>query len=336
MRAVGVLSPHPHWVIGLGARGLGTVELRTDGADLPPEVDVVVVEPRSADEAGEVAARLRGARDDLGLVLLMEDGWDRPADSDVEIVTTPASVARILEAVLHLRGRVDPLNRLDLDQIMGTTTPQAPGIAGRIRATARVPAVPDVPRVDIDALGPVGVEDHVVTDDRDPDPDPDAVARLRELCDEVVRTHPPLPDAANHLASEVAAAVCADVAVIDHDDGRLLVAGGHGLRPLEWREVEVVPGVLRHLADDRPALCINDTDALRGHLGGLPLSRHRRLLLVSGGVVPLLLVVGREDGFTDEEVQHVMMLVRRAGTTVADALQLRAAAAVLARFDPPR
>lgn len=310
MRAVGVLSPHPHWVIGLGTRGLGTVELPADGVDLPPEVDVVVVEPRSADEAGEVTARLRGARDDVGLVLLLEDGWARPTDLCVEVVTTPASVARICEAVLHLRGRVDPLDRLELEQILGTDVAPPPG-----HPAARTP-------LDEAPVAPASR--------------PDAVTHLLELCDEVARTHLAVPEVAGRLAAEVASRVGADVAVIDHDDGHLRVVGGHGLRPLEWREIEGLPAVLHHLTDERPALCVNDTDTLRAQLGGLPLSRHPCLLLVAGAVVPVLLVVGRQAHFTDDEVRQVMALQQAASGPLGDALRLRTAVAVLAPFGAPR
>jgi hypothetical protein len=87
------------------------------------------------------------------------------------------------------------------------------------------------------------------------------------------------------------------------------VVGGAGLRPLETRAVGALPGPVASLDEQRAVLCVRDTDPVRDALVGLPLVRHRSLLVLRRPE-EVVVVAGRDEPFGEPEVRSVLTVVR--------------------------
>jgi hypothetical protein len=142
-------------------------------------------------------------------------------------------------------------------------------------------------------------------------------------------------ETAQVLADEVVERGESDAAAVLVPDGvRWRVSGGVGLRPLERRLLlDMSHWLISEIAIGGRALLIEDSDIVRPRLAGAPLAAWRHLLAVPvpGMRAAVLLARGQEAlRFTERDLAVVVPIVAEAGSLLADALELRELARVLA------
>lgn len=115
------------------------------------------------------------------------------------------------------------------------------------------------------------------------------------------------------------------VALLVPDDELWRVAGGVGLRPLEWRcEIDGGSWLVSEVVEGAAGLVVEDTDIARQRLQGAPLAAWRQLLAVPvPGVRGCLLGARSEAPFTVDDVSRLAGLAREAADPLADAVALR-------------
>jgi len=142
-------------------------------------------------------------------------------------------------------------------------------------------------------------------------------------------------ETAQVLADEVVERGESDAAAVLVPDGiRWRVSGGVGLRPLERRLLlDTSHWLISEIAIGGRALLIEDSDIVRPRLAGAPLAAWRHLLAVPvpGMRAAVLLARGQEAfRFTERDLAVVVPVVAEAGPLLADALEMRELARVLA------
>lgn len=139
----------------------------------------------------------------------------------------------------------------------------------------------------------------------------EAVDLLHQAHDRLRRS-PSLRLVIDAVVDRLAGGCGSDVALMRRDDeGSWHVVAGSGLRTLEVRPLATTPPVLARLDADSPVLTIAQTDTIRGELAGLPLSRHRSLLVLRYPE-ELVTVLGRPDPFEQPDVELVTSLLSAA------------------------
>lgn len=209
-----------------------------------------------------------------------------------------------------------PLPR-DSDEVGGPALP-APTLAtvGELRSAAEtaVPAAPasdSGPRVAPDSLNLSGAG-RVGRLVRDLLGRASDLLTLAEVAEVVVL------DAVDRVDAEA-------VALLVPDDEQWRVAGGVGLRPLEWRcEMDGGSWLVGEVVEGAAGLVVEDTDIARQRLQGAPLVAWRQLLAVPvPGVRGCLLAARSEAPFTVDDVARLADLAREAAEPLADAVALR-------------
>jgi hypothetical protein len=128
---------------------------------------------------------------------------------------------------------------------------------------------------------------------------------------------PPVMELLDSVAGQLSRMCSSDVAILLQRQQVWRVVAGRGLRPLEWRDLEVLPQALEMLTVRQPVLLVGDSDSARSGLLGAPLSRHRSMLLMMA-TGPMLVVLGREHPYGRDDVQTAIDAVesRRAALDV--------------------
>jgi hypothetical protein len=159
----------------------------------------------------------------------------------------------------------------------------------------------------------------------------DFARALVALLDEL----PSTSGAAGVVLSRVMATVgAAQGAVLLSDGLEWRVAAGAGLRPLEWRlQLPDRHWVIDTVVRSNTALVVDDTDAVRGRLSPLPLSRADHLLIAPLGRVAALAVVSKPTPFAKLDVDRLQFLPQDVLDRLADSLHVRSLARAL---DPLR
>lgn len=193
-----------------------------------------------------------------------------------------------------------------------------PRVAGQGRSR-RVPPADDPPAVEapadgwavevrpVDGDGFVDEEDWA-EDDEPPAQDEDPVELLQQAHDRLRRTVA-LREVIESVVDGLANGTGSDVALLREDDeGGWHVVAGSGLRTLEVRPLAAMPPLVGRLHHDSPVLTVAETDTVRGELAGLPLSRHRSLLVLRHPA-ELVTVLGRPGPFEQEDVELATSLL---------------------------
>jgi hypothetical protein len=159
----------------------------------------------------------------------------------------------------------------------------------------------------------------------------DFARALVALVDEL----PSTSGAAGVVLSRVMATVGATEGAVLLSDGlEWRVAAGAGLRPLEWRlQLPDRHWVIDTVVRSNTALVVDDTDAVRGRLSPLPLSRADHLLVAPLGRVAALAVVSKPTPFAKLDVDRLQFLPQEVLDRLADSLHVRSLARAL---DPLR
>jgi hypothetical protein len=142
-------------------------------------------------------------------------------------------------------------------------------------------------------------------------------------------------ECAEVVVAEVAERLGASAAALLLPDGDVWrVAGGVGLRPIEYRgELGADAWLVESVVDAEQAMLVDDSDAVRERVAGAPLASHRNLLAVPIPGVRGLIVASREDtAFAPEDVEPVAALAKEATDLLRDALRLRDLARALAPY----
>ncbi len=141
--------------------------------------------------------------------------------------------------------------------------------------------------------------------------DPEAVDALQQAHDRLRRTSP-LRDVLDAVVDGLANGTGSDVALLrGGDESGWHVVAGSGLRTLEVRPLTALPPLLARLDEDSPVLTVAETDTVRGELAGLPLSRHRSLLVLRHPA-RLVTVLGRPQPYDQSDVDLVTRLMSAA------------------------
>lgn len=148
----------------------------------------------------------------------------------------------------------------------------------------------------------------------------------------------------NVIAAAVAEDACARVsaqgsAVIIADQGRYVVAGGVGLRPLETRlQLDPAHWLIREVVRAKHGVIVEDTDIARRDLAGAPLGALQHLLAVPLVDTDGLVLVARDvEGvaFTSTELASIAQLASEASGPLREAMQVRQLGRALAQLDEP-
>jgi len=292
-----VRSPHPQRDMALRSAGLLVVDDESVLDDQSQPL-VGVLEGTSRDDAVATLARWRACRPELRVVVLADEEWTGLEASDVTVMCPPVTAGDIIRAIDDLLRAAPTLAAVDVQ-------PLQPGASISDGRSNRRQAVSDL----VNAT--------------------DIVGTVRQA----IGSHQPLPAVAEGLCSHLTVRPGGDVAVLELRSTGVHVLAGVGLRPLEWRDLDEPPDVLTRLSGQHPAIVVSDTDALRSGLGMLPLGRHRAVLIARSPEPGCLVVVlGREAGFSKTDVRTVLHQLTELEDGIRAAIQLRAAAALLIPF----
>lgn len=339
----------PLRILLVGPRMQRAMALRAAGArvqhvDSVPEapigpLDGAVIDLEDGAAAAQAVAVVRREQPELPVVLLARH--EALADlAGVSVMLPPLSGDGILAALTPPRDDVEVRS----EQLPVATVPvpaplalslvggAAPVTAGVARP-ASVPTERTEPTEPTEPMTPTASVEHAAwlpDDDLEPStpdrlPVPRGLVSRMEQVAAFARASRSVTEVAEDLAGALSARLSSDVAVLVRHGGSWRVVAGVGLRPLEWRDLDELPGAMSVLSADRPTLTIGDSDDMRGQLAGVPLARH--LSLVMSLQEDVLVLLGRELPFRKPDVRTMLKLVageRRDMETARELLRLAA------------
>jgi hypothetical protein len=144
-----------------------------------------------------------------------------------------------------------------------------------------------------------------------------------------------LEETATVVVEDAVARSRADAGALLVPDGETWrVAGGIGLRPLEYRlQLTEDAWLVKQIADAGKGILVEDSDVARHDLRGVPLASRTHLMAVPVPEVGaiLLLARDRDEVFTEGSLGALVELANESGPLLQQAMDLRALSRALAR-----